>query len=253
MPSPDFLMSIAVAVVLATAWLAWVVMGPAISFRMRHWHDAVSEFEPCRSDSLAPGVTQIVDDLQQLGFRIRGYWRHSGHSRARAVMAVLEHPRTYDVAKPLITSAGKRSHVTLLLQTRFDDGTEVNTGNNVLTIGLPALPGHTGLWLPQVRDSRELYRIHEQVSRRLEAGKTRIAIGPDPEAFLIEGRDRVLAHHVATGYYYYDRNHDVLRPTWKGAFLMTWRLRWPVRPLFFARRRRRTQKLLRELGIAVAG
>jgi hypothetical protein len=252
MPSHNTLFSLVAVGILAFAWLAWILMQPAVRVRLTHWHRADSSFEPCRGDELSPDMNRMIDTLVELGFGIRGHWRHTGHSHARALMTVLEHPRTYDVAKVLLTTSGRRRHLTLLLQTRFDDGTEVATGNNELTVGLPSPPEITGLWLPQVHDPRDLCRIHQQVSQALEAGKTRIAIGPDPEAFLIEGRDRVIAHHVETGYYSYDRIHDIMRPTWKGAILMTWRLRWPVRPLYFAWRQQRTQRLLRELDVSVA-
>jgi hypothetical protein len=77
----------------------------------------------------------------------------------------------------------------------------------------------------------------------------RLAVGADPVAYLIEGRERILAHHVATGYYYLDEARDIYRPTWKGAVLMTWRLLWPIRPLYRAWRRRPTHAFLRERGL----
>jgi hypothetical protein len=60
-----------------------------------------------------------------------------------------------------------------------------------------------------------------------------------------------LANWVATGYYAFDAVRGVVRPTWKGAALITWRLLWPVKPLFRARRRRATRQLLDRLGISL--
>jgi hypothetical protein len=55
---------------------------------------------------------------------------------------------------------------------------------------------------------------------------------------------------VAAGFYALDEVHEVVRPTWKGAVLVTWRLLWPVKPLFRARRRWATRRLLDRLGIS---
>jgi hypothetical protein len=153
------------------------------------------------------------------------------------------------VAKVLVVTAGARRQVTLLFQTRFDDGTEIATANNQVTAGLPSLPEITQVWLPEVRDARQLGRIHNQVRDSLGAGKKRVAVGPNAAAFLTAGRDRQLAHFVETGYFSFDETNGVYRPSWKGAALMTWRLLWPMRPVYRAWRRRPTHKLLRELGV----
>ena len=58
---------------------------------------------------------------------------------------------------------------------------------------------------------------------------------------------------VAAGYYRRDADGERLRPTWTGAVRVTWRLLWPVKPLFRARRRRATRELLARHGITVEG
>jgi hypothetical protein len=56
-----------------------------------------------------------------------------------------------------------------------------------------------------------------------------------------------MARHVDLGYYYRDELAGVQRPTLKGAYLMSWRLLWPVKPIRAALRRSKAQRLLREL------
>jgi hypothetical protein len=245
-PPHIVLISIVLAVV---AGFAWVAIRAPISVRLNNWHSADSGFESCQSNQLAPDVTRMIAALRDLGFVVRGYWHHTGHSRATGQITLMEHPQTLDVAKVVLTAAGTRQDVTLLFQTRFDDGTEVVTGNNRITVGLPSLPGTTYLWLSEVRDASQLYRVHDQVRDHLGLGKKRLSVGPDPAAFLTAGRNRILAHHVETGYYYLDETHGVYRPTWKGAVLMTWRLLWPIRPFYRAWRRWPTRELLREQGL----
>jgi hypothetical protein len=246
MPVEFVVISVVLGVVLGFGWVA--ITAP-IRVRRNNWQAADSGFEPCEGDSLAPDLTRLIADLREMGFVVRGHWQHTGHSTATGRITLLEHPQTLDVAKVLVVRAGTRRQVTLLFQTRFDDGTEVFTANNQVTSGLPPLPGVTGLWLPEVRNARRLDRIHSQVRDLLGAGKKRLAVGPDPAAFLTAGQNRMHAHYLETGYYYFDAGGGVYRPTWKGAVLMTWRLLWPIRPLYRAWRRRPTRKLLRELGV----
>jgi hypothetical protein len=247
-PFDLLLIYVVVGVVLGFALVA--VRAP-VRVRLNNWHSADSGFEPCEGDDLAPGVARRVADLRDLGFVVRGHWRLTGHSIATGQVTLMEHPQTWDVAKVIVTAAGTRRSVTLLFQTRFEDGTEVGAANNPVTVGLPSLPETTYVWLPEVRDARRLYHVHEQVRDHLGAGKKRLPVGPDPADFLSEGRERILAHHAATGYFYLDETRGVYRPTWKGAVLMTWRLLWPIRPLYRAWRRRPTRKLLRELGVSL--
>jgi hypothetical protein len=228
----------------------WVAVAAAARVRFKHSLSAEARLEPWEDDDPEPEAERVLADLRELGFVVRGQWRHTGHSAATGIITLLEHPQTLDSAKVMVTSArSRRSHVALVFQTRFADGTEVAAANNQLTAGFPPLPAVTVLWLPEERDPRRLYRIHEQLRDHVGAGRKCKPIGPDPLAFLVEGIERMHAHMVATGYFFHDPAGNVLRPTWKGAVLTTWRQLWPLRPIFRARRRRPTQRLLRELGI----
>jgi hypothetical protein len=246
MPLDILLLSIVLGMVLG---IALVAIRAPIRVRLNNWHTADPGYEPWEGNNLAPDAAQTIAALRDLGFAVRGHWHVTGHSRATGQITLMEHPQTLDVAKVIVTAAGARRHLTVLFQSRFEDGTELATANNQITVGLPVLPETTPLWLPEVRDAGLLYRVHCQARDVLGRSKKRLSVGQDPLAFLTEGRNRILAYHVETGYYYLDESRGVFRPTWKGALLMTWRLLWPLRPLYRAWRRRPTRKLLRELGI----
>jgi hypothetical protein len=221
----------------------------AIRIRLEHWDSADMELEPCEDSGLAPDVNGMKAALKDLGFAVRGQWLHRGHSLAMSQITLMEQPRTLDVARILATSAGKVRSLSLVFQTRFEDGTEVATANNQLISGLPKAPESTILWLPEVRDERRLFRVHDQVRDYLGPNKRRLSIGKDPVAFQTAERNRNLARFVETGHYFFDQSAGVYRRTWKGALLLTWRAFWPVRPVYRAWRHRQTSKLLRELGI----
>jgi hypothetical protein len=229
--------------------IAWGGIAALFRVRWNNWQSADSGYEPCEDDCPAPDVTRMIADLRELGFVVRGHWRHTGHSIASGQIMLLEHAQTLDVAKVLVVTAGTRRRLTLVFQTRFEDGTEVVTANKQVTAGLPSVPGITPVWLPEVRDARRLGHVHNQVRDSLGAGKRRLPVGQDATAYLTAGRDRTRAHLVEAGYYSFDEAHGAYRPTWKGAALMTLRLLWPIRPVYRAWRRRRTRKLLRELSV----
>ncbi|HJT79018.1 MAG TPA: hypothetical protein VJ739_17615 [Gemmataceae bacterium] len=247
-PESAFLGVIAAGLLLGYVLVA--VWAP-IRFRWRYWHAADPTYEPLDGDDLPPDVAGMLDVLAELDFVFLGHWQHAGNPSATAYVTVMEGPQTRDVAKVLEVTTATRRQVTLVFQTRFEDGTEVATTNSRLTTGLRSPPGITAVWLPQVRDVWQLYRVHSQVRDGLGAGKERLPVGPDPVAFLKAGSDRMFRHWLASGYYYLDEARGVYRPTWKGAVLMTWRLLRPVRPLYNAWRGRQTRKLLNALDIEV--
>jgi hypothetical protein len=251
-------MTFELALVLATALLvipvhfAFLAITVPIRVRFKNSMSTNYDFEPLNECSLARDVERLIDVIKDLGFVVRGHWEATGHSRATGKITLMEKTQTLYVAKILVTKAGKTRHVTLLFQARFEDGTEINTANNQVTAGLPPLPECTTLWLPRVRDAKELYRIHFEFTNGLRTSKKRLSIGNDPLSLLVATRTRMLDHFVETGYYHFDEQRSVYRPTWKGAFLMSWRQIWPIRPLFRAWRYRRTHQLLREHGIQLS-
>jgi hypothetical protein len=231
--------------------IAWLAITVPIRVRLTHRLSADAGFVPCEGDRLAPDVLRVVADLRDLDFVVRGHWWNKAHSVATGQLTLMEHPETLDAAKILVTRSGTSRHVSLIFQTRFDDGTEIVTANNQITAGLPPVPGVTAIWLPEERDPRRLGHVHDQVRDGLGAGKKRLPVGPDPVAFLEAGRDRMHAHFVQTGYFYLDEAGGVYRPTWKGAVLITWRQLRVVRPFHQAWRRRPTRKILHELGVSL--
>jgi hypothetical protein len=250
MLAPEPLLLAALVGCLVLPRLLQFVLGPA-RMRARSWQSADPVYTPDDESRLPPAARLAAADLRALGFEDRGTWQHHGAALATGQLILLEHPRTREVAKVLVVTVRDRQAITLLLQSRFADGTEVLTANSPVLSGFPPLPGVTVAWLPEVRDAEPLYQVHAQLRDALGRTHERVGIGDDPAAFLRDGSVRSLANWVATGYYVLDPVRGVVRPTWKGAALITWRLLWPVKQLFRARRRRATRQLLERLGVSL--
>jgi hypothetical protein len=224
-----------------------------VRMRATNWQPADPEYTPDDEAALPPEARALAAGLRALGFENRGTWRPPGGPAASGRLALLEHPRTRDAARVLVVTAGTKVSVTLAFQTRFADGTEVVTANNRVTAGFPVPPEVTAAWLPEVRDPAALFRVHDQLREAVGRANTPVPIGPDPAGYLRDGSTRTHDKWVSAGYYRRDEGARVLRPTWKGAVLVTWRLMWPVKPLFRARRRRATRETLARYGVTPEG
>lgn len=249
MLNPEPILLAALVAALALPWLVPFVAGP-VRMRARSRQAINPAYTPDDEARLPESARLAAADMRALGFEDRGTWRHHGSGRSAGWVVLLEHPRTRDVAEVLVVAVGTRRAVSLAFRTVFADRAEVATFNSRVVVGFPSPPEVTTAWLPELRDAASLYRVHEQL--RDAFGGIGERIGADPAGFLADRSARSLAAWVAGGYYAVDEARGEVRPTWKGAVLVTWRLLWPVRPLYRAGRRRATRVLLDRLGVSLA-
>jgi hypothetical protein len=148
----------------------------------------------------------------------------------------------------LYTGRGKalKRQTALVFSTEFADGTEIATNNTQTLSNSPPCPWRTIVNVPDVRDARELYRIHTDVVAHLSPRSAACdPVQGDPMGHQQAYTNRERARFVDCGYTYLDPDADCYRATWKGAVLMAWKLLWPVSAVRRARLRRRTEALLR--------
>jgi hypothetical protein len=128
--------------------------------------------------------------------------------------------------------------------TRFRDGGFVETSNSAHVNVFPRVAGRDVLQFDTVSDVRTLHALH---SRRLASAARTARELPDPGAeiaFLAAAVEDTYRTHVATGYLRYDSAERCYWPTWKGAFLMTWKLLPPTSWMIVAARRKRVVQFL---------
>jgi hypothetical protein len=248
MPAPDAAL-LAALLCVVLPWLLPFVVGP-VRMRARQWQAADPAYAPDDEAPLPPAARRAAAAVRTLGFTDRGTWRHDGSAQATGWAVLLEHPGTRDVAKVLVVATRRgRWSVTLAFQTRFADESEAVTANSRVIAGFPPPPDVTSAWLPEVREPATLYRVHERLRDAVGGAGQRVGVGPEAAEYLWTGSIRSHAAWVAAGYYRLDEARGIVRPTWKGAVLVTWRLIQPVKTLYRARRRRATRRLLARLGI----
>jgi len=243
---------------LPCAMLVMLFIVTPLRIRSKQWKPALPIFEPIdfASDvsvgggALLRASRRASAQLAPEGFIPRGHFHWSNHPPpAAGSVAFLENPRRQETAKLIVVRTSRRTAVVLAFFTRFEDGSEVAATNNPHPSVLPAAPCRTSLWLPEIQDARALYQIHKQAADRLGMGKQRVLDAGDPAAVLRDATTRVQARVAEAGYYYLDEDGERYWLTCKGAFLIAWKLTWPIKVVYRAIRRRRTWKLLRKLGI----
>ncbi|HEX5831715.1 MAG TPA: hypothetical protein VFY16_12090 [Gemmatimonadaceae bacterium] len=164
-----------------------------------------------------------------------GYVQHFRHATERDLAHVLVIGRR---AEP-VTLVGE----VVGFSRRRADGSYVRTTNLAQTPTYPPMHQHDTVRLPGLRDLSRLYRVHRHRAGGLrgEAPETLDAV-----AFQTAIEQEVLQYQQHLGYWRRvdDPEEPVLRPTLKGALLMTWRLLPPWRQIEERTTARRARALL---------
>jgi hypothetical protein len=136
---------------------------------------------------------------------------------------------------------------------RFDDGVVVQTNNSTELSAFKRMPGEftTKFW--QIRDIRQLYGLHQQLSERFRqrgqpVNRLDAEYGGNALQYVAKAMlEETFRDQVGTGYL--AENPGGFRPSLKGALVMAWQELWPVKGIRRWRERRRAERMLAELEI----
>ena len=130
----------------------------------------------------------------------------------------------------------------------YADGCEINTNNCSDLNVFKQVPEIRVFRFPDVKDPRRLYSLHRELSARYGSNAEKTVPSKGMEVMYISSSTiRDIAKQAEFGYYYLDKENERYRPTWKGAFLMTWKLAWPIYPIRKSMLRNREKALLKSL------
>ena len=165
---------------------------------------------------------------------------HLNRPAGDAAAAIAAYERTTDAARL------KTSYVEFA--TECADGSALDTNNSSVHIVLPQRPGKRLLQLPDVQDVSLLYKVHRAALEEFTAAKKgRLPAPGEERSDLAASMIKELVAAADAGYMYLDETSDVYRPTWKGAFLMTWKSIWPGSAIVKARMRRKVAPILSQV------
>lgn len=243
-------------VLLAPYWLGPVVVWLRQRVRARPRFEPFAPGRHAVPSDVALWLRQTCDALTGEAFRVVADLFLAGqvkHVTTRVVL--LEHPETAELALAVaVFSAARPARLVasyVELPTKLGDGRSVTVNNNPRAGAFTPRPTRIVVQLPDVRDPARLLRIKRAYLERRCAGVAVVRFDhqDDPVRFLSEAMARELAEQVEAGTYRRDDVTQEFRPTFIGAWRMTWRLLPPFRAMRMARVRRRAAALLRELGM----
>lgn len=135
--------------------------------------------------------------------------------------------------------------------TRYGNGDVLQTSNTKSFGTFQHGPEQKTLRLPDMQNPHELYAVH---CRRMELRRgdaVEALPAPGTEVAIQQGRMvEDYEEQVKFGRLYLDRNLGMYRPTWPGAYLMTWSQLPPMKELRRAQERRKSEAALKELAAA---
>lgn len=151
-----------------------------------------------------------------------------------------------------VNGVWKLNTIYLEFSTRFRDGRCFDTMNSQVPLGTFVRGAQdVKTQVPQVKEARELYRVHRYVMRKHGAtggAAEKVTYPPGgAENYLRRVWRESHDEQVGFGRFNYNKAKDVYTPTWKGAYLMTWRLLWPISRIVRARMNRNATALLAEM------
>jgi uncharacterized protein DUF4253 len=231
------------------------VVGPMLIHQRqrRHARPTLEPFDPAKhpfSAGLADAMQRNAALLGQAGYRqVADLFRADVTARLRAVLMDTAAGDIAVVVGAAAAARPERGSCAVELVARFEGGRSLTVHNSPLPGVFGAVPGKEKVRLRDVRDPTRLVRFYQALlaqrygSLHREPAEDRA----DPGAFLGAAMVRELRQQVDTGYLWLDDRAGVYRPTWKGAFLMTWKLLQPFRAIGEWRSDRRARALAREL------
>ena len=234
------------------------VVAPVI-IRFRHTHPASPEFEPINVGQLPPHVadsfTRFIHAMEADGFMFVGYFRQLAYMRnVGFFMTLLKNTVTGDIATIifLFRKGGLVPLTTSQIEfcTGFADGTEVNTNNGQYPSTFKTYPEKRIFKFPELHNPRLMYQLHRRLCANSAPGIKSLKAADGKEAFQLSyGAVKEIRKQAEFGYFYLDEKSNLFRPTWKGAFLMTWKLAWPVGQLRKVAIKSRARATMRSLGL----
>ena len=189
--------------------------------------------------------------LQEHGFQVEAFLVSDPASASTTYLALLTNRTARDKAMvAVITSRnGNITNTTsyVELTTTYENGWHFDTLNATTLGAFRVRPQTVRTQVPDLEDPHRLYELHRYLLAKhpIDGPKTIYPEGT-AEEYLSSVMVRAYEEQVQTGWMYLDPREDVYRLTWKGAYLITWGLLFPVKSLRTWRMRAKGRAVMRD-------
>ncbi len=216
-------------------------------------HPSFKPFDP-RSlpEDTADFFIESVTLLGEMGFTFAGYFSWEAQEKQQLYFALMSKPADNTLVMAVFATSGQEKNPVEIYYieyaSEFRSGVEILTNNNPQLDVCYYPPDRRVFAFPHIADPRHLYILHRRLVERHAGGMRPFFPGEGREVNAVyESIRQVYENQVRVGYFYLDEMESAYRPTWKGAFLMTWKLLWPVVTVWRILLRRRANALIAEL------
>ncbi|HWS88281.1 MAG TPA: hypothetical protein VN282_15020 [Pyrinomonadaceae bacterium] len=225
--------------------------------RFVHKQSARPEVEQVGADAFCPELAayfgRVAACLAPLGFAPAAYVRvtdAAARTEIRALLLTNESARESAAAFELQGKGPVQSfsrHVEFC--TEFVNGDELGTHNCGMAFVFKPHPKKRLFRFPGVQHPQTLHRAHRRlVERHRPPAEPFVPTRGTEHLHLLHSFEKTYGRQAEFGYLFLDEAAGVYRPTLKGAFLMSWKLAWPVKQAREALARRSETVMLRRLG-----
>jgi hypothetical protein len=248
------LLGVPVAIFLLLSGFNWLIV-PLI-LKRRHRQAAKPTYSHVTPEQLTPEARDflgsMIREFATAGFEVAANVCHEKAVKGiTSTSTLLVNRASGDVANVITTRGDKTRAMVYIIHSHFRDRTSISTAFNRGIGILPRDPNHDGLTISWTRDVAALAELHRRrVVRSGRGSEPRVTPAPGEEIrYMEEDWDRGMAHFVRVGYYRPDPNTGEMRSTFKGAYLMAWKLMQPVKSLRMRRRDRNARREWKALGM----
>jgi hypothetical protein len=202
---------------------------------------------------------RVETELAAKDFEVIGHFaNHVEFGNGTMFLKLLENRRTNDASLVIVVFAlpigalvnpPPIKEQVISFFRRFDDGTEISTSNSNVAQIFKTIKGKRIFRFPQIQDSQTLFALHLCTVKEFGMSRAKPLPPHDRMAdLLLEHMRAELVDQAAVGYLRLNETGDNYVATWKGAYLMTWSLLWPIKQWQLAARRRRAAELIQQWG-----
>jgi hypothetical protein len=155
-------------------------------------------------------------------------------TNVRTYLALLVNPDTDDMAMvtTIFADDGFTENSTLYVEysTKFQSGRMFDTMNSKVLQSFPASALTKRTQTPSVKDPGELFRLHQWVMAQNGANEPKVKydFNEPPPAFIKRILNESYEKQVKRGWLTYSPAAASFRPSFVGAYMMTWGLLWPI-------------------------
>ena len=208
--------------------------------------------------AVAEEMRRHEHDLYNMGFEISERFSMVGAASNVATLLTMFIDRKSGDKAMLTAMWGQANGVwkltTIYLEfsTRFRDGRCFDTMNSKQPTGTFVQgPQEVKTQVPQVKDARELYRVHLYIMRKNGAtggAAEKMTYPPGgAENYLKRIWRESHDEQVGFGRLNYNKTKELYTPTLPGAYLMTWRLLWPMSQIIRAKMNKKAAVIVAEM------